>query len=365
MEAAISSVANTSATIATAVIGGLWRVAAWVWRKFVWIALVLVLVAAVCVLALRYWVLPNIENYRESIAQSVSEAAGQKVTIGGIVASWEGLRPLLKLQSVVLYDKAGRVALKLQRVDSTLSWRSVVARGARFHALNFYAPSLDIRRDKKGVISVAGIEMSGDSREGGFSEWLLAQRNIEVHNAVIDWTDELRGAPALTLRDVRLRLVNRGERHRFGLTAVPPENLASPLDLRGDLDGASLKNLAAWSGRVFVQVDYADIAAWRQWVPFPFDFPRGAGAVRAWAGIKGLALHELIADVRLSNVRTRLAKNLPELDLSNLGGRVGWKKTPRSVEFSTVQLALTTSGNLTLQPMDFDVQGVADAGGRA
>ena len=36
------------------------------------------------VLALRYWVLPNIENYRDDIARIVSERARQKVTIGSI-----------------------------------------------------------------------------------------------------------------------------------------------------------------------------------------------------------------------------------------------------------------------------------------
>jgi uncharacterized protein (TIGR02099 family) len=344
--------------------GAINRLTAWLWHKCVWIVLALLLLAAACVLALRYWVLPDIERYRETIAQSVSKAVGQKVTIGGIVATWDGLYPKLELNTVVLHDKSGREALKLQRVDSTLSWLSVPTWSARFHSLDFYEPALDIRRDKKGVISVAGIEMSGDSHEGGFSEWLLAQRDIEIHNAAIAWTDEMRGTPTLTLQQVRMQLVSRGHHHRFGLKAIPPAQLASPLDLRGDLEGESLKNLAQWSGRVFVQLDYADIAAWRAWIPFPFEFQRGAGAVRAWAGIKGLALQDLTADVRLSDVRTRLAKDLPELDLSNLAGRVGWKKTAKLVEFSTQQLALTTSGNLALQPMDFTLRAMLDANGQ-
>lgn len=356
--------AITAISSGSGVSGGLYRGAAWLWHKLAWIALASVLVPAATVLVLRYWVLPNIESYRETIAQSVSKAVGQRVTIGGIAASWDGLRPQLKLDSVVLHDKSGRAALRLQRVDGTLSWLSVPTVSARFHALDFYEPALDIRRDKRGVISVAGIELSGDSRDGGFPEWLLAQRDIEIHNAVIDWTDEMRGAPALTLQQVRIHLVNRGHRHRFGVKAIPPAQLASAIDLRGDLDGASLRDLAAWSGRVFVQLDYADIAAWRTWIPFPFEFPRGAGAVRAWAGIKALGLTDLLADVRLSSVRTRLAKNLPELDLSNLSGRVGWKKTPQTVEFSTQQLALTTSGNLTLQPMDFTLKATLNAQGQ-
>ena len=52
---------------------------AWLWHKAVWIAVASVLLAAACVLALRYWVLPNVGDYRERVAQSVSEAAGQRV----------------------------------------------------------------------------------------------------------------------------------------------------------------------------------------------------------------------------------------------------------------------------------------------
>lgn len=169
----------------------------WLWHKAVWITVACVLLIAASVLALRYWVLPNVDSYRDTIAQSVSKAAGQRVTIGSISADWDGLRPRLRLGEVVVYNKAGRAALTLQRVDSTLSWLSVALWRLRFHALDFYQPALSIRRDKMGLISVGGIEMSGDTHEGGFSDWVLSQRDIEIHNAAIDWTDDKRGAPHL------------------------------------------------------------------------------------------------------------------------------------------------------------------------
>ena len=348
-------------------ISGCARLLAWLWHKAVWIVVLSVLLVTACVLALRYWVLPNADSYREDVAQAVSKAAGQRVAIGSMTADWDGLRPRLNLGDVVVFDKAGRPALTLNRVDSTLSWRSLVLWRPRFHALDFYEPRLDIRRDKTGLISVGGVEMSGDSSEGGFSDWVLSQRDIEIHNATIVWTDEKRAAPALALRQVNLHLVNRGDRHRFGLKALPPEAFAGPLDVRGDLAGRSLKNPADWSGRLYVQLDYTDMAAWRTWVPFPFELNRGAGAVRAWAVLKNQALQELIADVRLSDVRTRLGKDLPELDVSALSGRVAWKKTAQSVEFSTVQLSLATAataGNLNLPAMDFSFKASTDAQGK-
>jgi uncharacterized protein YhdP len=112
-------------------------VLAWLWHKAVWITVASFMLIAASVLALRYWVLPNVDSYRENVAQSVSKAAGQRITIGRMTADWDGLHPRLNLGNVIVYDKAGRAALTLQRVDSTLSWLSVVLWSPRFYALDF------------------------------------------------------------------------------------------------------------------------------------------------------------------------------------------------------------------------------------
>ncbi|MGH8649184.1 MAG: hypothetical protein ACREUP_07735, partial [Burkholderiales bacterium] len=112
----------------------------WMYRVLTWGVLAIGLAIAGAVLALRYWVFPNIEAYREDIARIVSERARQKVTIGAIHAQWDGLRPQLVLERVTIRDAAGRSALDLSRVDTTLSWRSLLALELRFHALDIYRP---------------------------------------------------------------------------------------------------------------------------------------------------------------------------------------------------------------------------------
>ena len=67
-------------------------------------------------------------------------------------------------------------------------------------------------------------------------------------------------------------------------------------------------------------------------MPFPIEFPRGAGALRAWLTFSRDRLVEAIADVQLANVNTRLAADLPLLDLSQLSGRVGWKQSDEGFE---------------------------------
>jgi uncharacterized protein (TIGR02099 family) len=346
-----------------AALRGLKRSSVWTWRALAWSVVAAALASAFFVLGLRYWFLPNIEAYREDIAQAVSRAANLRITIGSISADWDGIRPHLKLGDVTVYDEAGRRALDLSHVESTLSWRSLATRTLHFHALDIYRPHLEVRRDAQGVYSVAGIRLKTEDRtRGGFTEWLLQQRDVEVHDAAVVWTDELRGAPALTLSGVALQLVNRGDRHRFGMRAVPPAALASPLDVRGDVRGESLQVLSEWNGALFLQLDHVDLAAWSPWIDIPIEVTRGAGAVRSWLTFSHDALSEIVADVRLSALRTRLRKDLPQLDLDHVSGRLAWKELRDGFELSAAKLAL--SGAATkLDPADFRVRLTTDRSG--
>ena len=342
----------------------------WTSRALGWSVVTVILACALVVLSLRYWVLPKIESYREDIAAAVSRAANVRITIGKIAADWDGIRPQLKLENVAIFDKTGRRALELSRVESTIAWRSLAMMQLHFHALDIYHPVLVVRRDANGVFSIAGIEQKDEAERGGFIEWLLQQPDVEVHDAVMSWTDELRKAPPLQLEGVKLQIVNRGERHRFGLRATPPAELAAPIDVRGDLRGRSVDRLMDWTGRFFLQLDYADVPAWKPWIDIPVPITSGAGAVRTWLKFSHHELTEAVADVRLGEVKTQLRKDLPELELHALEGRLGWKALPKGFEFSTVRLGLT-AGSATLPPADFmlriaeDGQGIEQAELRA
>ena len=326
----------------------------WGYRVLTWGILICGFLFAAAILVLRYWILPDIAAYRDDIAQTLSRAVQQRVTIGGISANWDGLRPQLALAQVVVHDAEGRPALELPRVDATLSWRSAAQLQVNFHALDIYRPVLTVRRDTRGGITVAGIALNMDQQgAGGFSRWLLSQRDIEIHDAQLVWNDEMRAAPALELNQLQLRILNDGDRHRVGLRAVPPAALASPLDVRGDLTGEDFNSLTeALNGQLFVQFDHVDIAAWRQWIDFPVHFPQGTGALRAWLTFSRNELTGIIADTQLQNVKTRLSASLPELDMRQLGGRFSWKRVAGGLEIATSKLTFTTGDQLTLPPVD-------------
>lgn len=295
------------------------------------VAAVLVVVAAcfaLLLLSLRYWVLPDIERYREDIAQAISRASGQAVTIGSISAEWDGLHPHMMLHMIRFHDDEGNATLLLHKLEGTLSWLSILHGNFHFREIRIDQPDLVVRRDSKGIISVAGFALSSpEENENGFSDWLLQQEHVIIKNASILWQDDQRSAPELELL-VNLRLENRGDHHRFGILAVPPAELAKRLDVRGDLTGKSLGIPERLRGRLFVKIDQGDIASWRPWLPLPgqIKLDRGSGGLRMWAQIDGTDIKKLSGDMRLRNVRVQLGDDLPQLDLLRLEGRAGWQK---------------------------------------
>ncbi len=331
-------------------------------RLLTWSLLVVAVCFCVLLLALRYWLLPNIEDYRKDIASIITQAAGQQVTIGAISADWDGLRPHLMLRTVQVHDKEGNPALLLNQIDSTFSWLSLLHGEMRFYEIKIEQPDLTVRRDAAGIIHLVGIALNPEQSENGFPDWLLRQRQLVISNATVLWQDEQRGAPPLKLKAVNLLLKNRGHHHRFGVHATPPGELAAPLDVRGDFTGESLSALEKWRGQLFTQLDYVDIVAWRAWLTFPeaIEFNQGAGALRMWIGIDEAAVKYLTADVHLQNVKTRLTQELPEMDLIRLQGRVGWAKINdgenAGIELSARKLSVSVRDERVLQPMDFSLQ---------
>ena len=323
----------------------------WVYRAVTWAVLGCAFVFALTVFGVRYWLLPNIESYREPIARNLSEATGHRILIGTLGGHWSGLNLQLALGNIVIYDLADKPALTLARVDSTLSWWSLVHWEPQFDSIEIKRPDLDVKRDARGIVSIAGIELSDRIGGGGLADWLLRQAEIGIRDAAITWRDEMRGAPELALQHVDFRLENTGRHHRFGLRAVPPAALATPLDVRGDFTGRSVRDLAQWNGQLFAQLEYTDIAAWRAWLPFPVSFPHGTGAVRAWVGLKNGELADITADVQLAQVKTRLGKDLPDLDLDALKGRVSWKQLDDGYEVTAAKLGMSTHAH-KLQPAD-------------
>ncbi|MBY0577479.1 MAG: TIGR02099 family protein [Burkholderiales bacterium] len=315
-------------------------------------------VLASLILILRYWFLPNIENYHADIARTISAAIGEKVAIGSIEADWMGVSPHLILRNVRILDESGQAALTLDRVENSLSWLTFLTGEIRFASLEIDQPRLGVRRDEQGRFYVAGIPMSQGPANRGISDWLLRQDQVVIKDGFILWEDDMRGTPPLMLGSVNFALVNSRHHHLFGLQATPPAELASPLDVRGNLFGDSMNEPGDWRGKLYARIDYADIAELRKWLPFTQPILSGTGAVRIWLDFAQMHPDALTADIHLSKVRAKLGSTLPEIGMKTLRGRIAWSDLDGGYEVRTKQLALETDEGESIKPTDFLMQSI-------
>jgi len=315
-------------------------------------------VFALTLLALRFIVLPQVESYRNTVASMLTRELGRPVEIATLTTDWDGWNPKLVVQGFRVLESTGADRLPLvdlPEVALIVSWTSVPLLELRLKELVIERPRLAIRRNRAGHLQVAGIEFDPTQTEGesSLADWIMRQQEIVIRDALITWDDDLRNAPQLVLDRVQFKMDNSFGRHRFGLRGTPPAGIAAPIDVRGDIRDNAFGDWQHGDGRMFVRLDYADVGAWREWLPLPEQILGGKGAIRVWFELADGKPREVVADLELLDVNARLGEGLPELELAHLSGRAGWKTTASGREFFTQRLAFSTDRGDHLDPTNF------------
>jgi uncharacterized protein (TIGR02099 family) len=317
-----------------------------------------VTIGGAVVVALRFFVLPSVDEYREPIAQSIAQAIGQTVEIGRIEGDWRDFRPQLRLFDVHIHEAGGLQTLAFERIDTVLSWRSLIARNIVFKIIELAGPDLEIRRDSLGTLWVAGTPIA--RREPGdrsrLAEWLIKQQRIVVRDARISWIDEMRAAPTLIVEDVTIEMENAGSDHRFVVTGAPPMELASAVTISAEFDGVRIRDIASWNGQIYGGFEYANLAFARQWISLPVDFDSGLGLLSVWIDVSESKITRVIADGNLVNVGARLAPDIEPLALASLSGRFQWDSDTAGETFAISEMSLETFEGIRLPPTSVSIR---------
>lgn len=316
-------------------------------RLTFWTALTATLLFAAVIAVARFWLIPNADDFRPRVVQELSRLTGQRVVIDGFQAGWNGWSPEVKMTRLQILDPRGRTLLQLPEVDTTISWRSLFFFEPRLSALTIRAPRVIVRRTAANALTVAGIDLDlSNQSEGdtGIVEWLLKQRLVQIAGGELEWQDDWRKLPPLRLRNVNVRLQNSGSHHQIGMTATPPSELASPLDLRSEFSGSDLRRIADWDGLAYLRADYANLGLLTRYFPLPVQIAQGEGGIRAWFEFDDGQPVAVTTDLVVKNARVQLptagATNLittvsaaptvqatlEPLDLSAFSGRLSWRE---------------------------------------
>lgn len=313
-------------------------------------------------LLLHWLILPHIDEWRPRIEQAAERNLGMALRIGHIEVSSGGWIPALTLQDVRLLDKAGREALRLPLVSAALSARSLLAFELRFEQLLVDAPELEVRRDARGRILVAGldVESAGPAETGdALLDWFFSQHEFVIRQGRVRWVDELRGGAALELGELDLLVRNGLRRHAIRLDATPPAAWGQRFSLRGRFTQSLLRRageLSHWSGQLYAELPRADVSQLRRHVSLPFELSEGDGALRAWLDLREGEVSGLTLDLALRAVRLRLAEHIDALDLARIEGRVALKRDERGLSIAATQLGFEGDDGLVWPRSDWRLQ---------
>ncbi len=325
------------------------------------IALVVVayLLLGAALLTLRYAVLPNAQELVPWLQQVSSRALGLPVRIGSVSSRWQGLLPTLTLRNLVIDDSHGRPALRLAAVQALPSWKSLPRLQLSFEQLAIRGADLRITREDADHLDIGGIRLDLRSTAGGggqqFADWLFSQDQILIQDSDITWIDKTRNAPPLQLRHVQLDLRNTLLHHRAALRAQAPPELGGTLQLRADMHQPLFDrhpgNFAAWSGLLWADLPRVDLDELSRWVSLPAQLSGGNGALRGWLQLgRDYQPQSATVVAALGSLNARLDPALPALHLSELSGRLIWRRLAHGSQLDLAGLRMRDADGTLLAP---------------
>lgn len=330
-------------------------------RRWVWAAAGLFFAVPALLLFLFYWwLLPNLPQYKDEVADLLSSATGYTITLDKLEGEWGGARPRLTLEGVRV-SEGNRPVLYFSKLEGRFGWRTLIALEPRFHELVIDAPAVTVRRSQDGMLHIGGLRVDPNSPDTSFTDWLLKQYAVRLQGVTVAWMDDTLGGQPLVLRNVSFQMQNLFNRHAFQLGLAPPAYLAKPLTLNGVLYGRTLSQRKDWRGEINLNIPALELAAWRQWLPAEYRQLSGHGSVVANIELDQGRLSASNLKVNLAKLHLEMPQMASKVELERLLGEIGWKleRSEKSDEVQTVyvrDLELKNPLHRQTAPIDFSYQ---------
>lgn len=263
--------------------------------------LVVYVVFLIVVLGLRYWLMPNIDQWRAPISQALSTLTQSEITIGSIKAQWQGIYPELQLENITLGDPSSSHSISIPSLTARFKPSSLWHVQPHFSYLRIDGLELSLQRDARDQWHLAGQSWStstGSTSSSGFWHWLTQQDYIELQHAVLRWHDLKRGTQPIQLNQVQGVLHQRDGVLHYKLTATPPEHLGQQVQLQGALLREELLNQQL-SGDVYIRMADLSAHAWQQWAELPTGLTEAQIDSQIWIQINQSQIEEVTLDLRL------------------------------------------------------------------
>lgn len=315
------------------------------YRAFFWLIGIAVAIMALIALGIQFIVFPNINQYKDEIADEISKATQHKVAIGEIKVDWKKFDPRLSLANITLFDAQSRPALQLNDTEILVSWLSIPKLEPHLAELRILKPELTIRRLKNGEIFVAGMSVQGDSKPD-LANWLLRQSKIKIKDAKVTWLDEMRDALPLSLNELDIELLSPPwksllKHHRLSIEATPSVGTKTPITMLAEFYGNDISKLESWHGSTNLHLKNAYIPDFKAWIDDPLQISAASGNAQIYLTFAHKKVEVINAQLQLEKLAFQPKPELPLIVLDKLNGEVHWADTllQKSLRLKNVNLA--------------------------
>jgi uncharacterized protein (TIGR02099 family) len=145
-------------------------------------------------------------------------------------------------------------------------------------------------------------------------------------------------------------------RHEFSISATPSAGSSKPIDIRGKVFGNDVGKIEQWHGTLYAKVEGTDIAAWRNWLDYPFDLREGQGAAQLWVDFSDNQVDSFSTDVAFNKVVTRLPYNGVENSFNRIAGHLKWIRHADGQEIQGEGIKIVTSDDLNMRSGKFSIR---------
>ena len=324
--------------------------------KKIGIALVITYVFFIVIssLTFQFYIKPNLSNYKSRIEILASEAMGQTIRINSLKGRWDFINPELALNEVVFYDSQNNTTLALTEISADFSWLSPFYLAPTLSEIKLKAPKLLVRRDTTNKIFIGGIPIDGPSNNK-LTNWLLNQKKVSIEQGEVDWHDEYRKAPALTLKDLNLSykthfIIDLIGKHKFNLNFRVSNSDNQFIDLSGNIYAKKIEDINSWDSEVKIKAGNINLAAYTPWVDYPIKINAGTGDLNLTASINNAVIDKINASIKLTNFKTELNQaNKNEVNLRNFSGNIIWYSSKKDHHVTFENLYLLTNNGINIE----------------
>jgi len=292
------------------------------WRKRVLILCGFILALLIIGhLGIRFIVWPQIEKSKESVEKIIGARIGADVVMDNLQVSWTGIRPSFEIEGL-RFNSADKThpLLEIQKISGELSWNSFYHLAPYFHQLNFQGAQIYAQRDKKGIITIAGLPIHNNPGDHAAENWLFSQNNIEVNDVKFIWDDQENKKPVVSIDIQNFSLSNGIRNHQVLLETTTPWT-SGPLEIRANFAhhiGGQAGNWRNWIGTISWNLNKLNLNQLSQVFKIPLNTLEGQLSSKGKLKLDNGKPDGAEAYVAADNLTIQLAENEDAIALGRL-----------------------------------------------